>query len=103
MKLVLFDDFRPGVLREDRVIDVSAATASLGVTNPRKLMPTIIENFDRLRPEIERIVANEPGRPRAEVRLRAPDPAPPKLLACFGNYTEVTRTDRDPQDMFLKG
>jgi len=103
MKLVLFDDFKPGVLKGDRVVDASAATAGLNVTSPRKLMPAIIENFERLRPELERIAANEQGRARSEVRLRAPDPAPPKLLACFGNYTEVARTDRDPQDMFLKG
>jgi 2-keto-4-pentenoate hydratase/2-oxohepta-3-ene-1,7-dioic acid hydratase in catechol pathway len=99
---VLFDDYRPGVLRDGNVVDVSAATAELGVTNPGKLMPSIIEHFDRLRPAFERLAASEAGRPVSEVRLRAPDPAPPKLLACFGNYTEVARDDRSPQDMFLK-
>jgi 2-keto-4-pentenoate hydratase/2-oxohepta-3-ene-1,7-dioic acid hydratase in catechol pathway len=102
MKLVLFDDYRPGVLREDRVVDVSTATARLGVTSYRKLMPSIIEQFEQLRPEFERLAANEPGRPLSEVRLRAPNPAPPKLLACFGNYTEVPVPQRSPQDMFLK-
>jgi 2-keto-4-pentenoate hydratase/2-oxohepta-3-ene-1,7-dioic acid hydratase in catechol pathway len=102
MKLVLFDDYRPGVLKGDRVVDVSEATAALGVTNHRKLMPTIIEHFDRLRPAFEQLAASNEGRPVSEVRLRAPDPAPPKLLACFGNYTEVARENRDAQDMFLK-
>ena len=59
MRLMLFDDFRPGVLREGNVVDVSAATADLGVTNPGKLMPTIIEHFDRLRPAFEQIAASE--------------------------------------------
>jgi 2-keto-4-pentenoate hydratase/2-oxohepta-3-ene-1,7-dioic acid hydratase in catechol pathway len=102
VKLVLFDDYRPGVLVDGRVVDVSAAIAELGVTNSRKLMPTIIEHFDRLRPAFERLAASEPGRPVSEIRLRAPNPAPPKLLACFGNYTEVARDERSPQDMFLK-
>lgn len=102
MRLVLFDDYRPGVLRDGRVVDVSAATASLGVSSYRKLMPTIVEHFDTLRPEFERIAASDSGRPVAEVRLRAPNPAPPKLLACFGNYTEVAMPERSPQDMFLK-
>jgi len=102
MKLVLFDDFRPGVLHGGHVVDVSAATTELGVTNHRRLMPAIIEHFDELQPRFARIAAAETGRPVAEHRLRAPDPAPPKLLACFGNYTEVAREDRSPQDMFLK-
>jgi 2-keto-4-pentenoate hydratase/2-oxohepta-3-ene-1,7-dioic acid hydratase in catechol pathway len=102
MKLVLFDDFRPGILRDDRVVDVSAATADLGVHSHHKLMPAIIEHFDQLRPVLEKLAASEAGRPVSEVRLRAPNPAPPKLLACFGNYTEVTTAERSAQDMFLK-
>ncbi|MPZ13072.1 MAG: fumarylacetoacetate hydrolase [Chloroflexi bacterium] len=102
MKLVLFDDYRPGVLNNGAVVDVSAATAALGVASYRRLMPTVIEQFDRLRPAFERIASSDPGRPIGDVRLRAPNPAPPKLLACFGNYTEVARTERSIQDMFLK-
>src|SRR6188508_445152 len=102
MRLVLFDDYRPGVLRDGNVVDVSAATADLGVHSHRKLMPAIIEHFDQLRPAFERLAASEAGRPVSEVRLRAPNPAPPKLLACFGNYTEVTTPQRSAQDMFLK-
>ena len=102
MKLVLFDDYRPGVLQDGRVVDVSPAIEELAVSSYRKLMPTIIEQFDRLRPAFERIAASDSGRPLGEVRLRAPNPAPPKLLACFGNYTEVPKPERSPQDMFLK-
>jgi 2-keto-4-pentenoate hydratase/2-oxohepta-3-ene-1,7-dioic acid hydratase in catechol pathway len=102
MKLVLFDDFRPGVLKEDRVVDVSAAVAPLGISSHKKLMPTIIEHFDELRPRFEELAARESGKPRSEVRLRAPDPSPPKLLACFSNYREGRDKPRGAQDMFLK-
>lgn len=102
MKLVLFDDFRPGVLKGDRVVDVSAAVAHLPISNYKKVMPTIIEHFEELRPRFEELAARDEGRPRAEVRLRAPDPAPPKLLACFSNYREGRDRPRGAQDMFLK-
>ncbi|MBM2811575.1 MAG: hydrolase protein [Chloroflexi bacterium] len=102
MRLVLFDDYRPGVLKDGHVVDVSAATSGLAVTGYRKLMPAIIEHFGQLKPAFERIAAAEVGRPVGQVRLRAPNPAPPKLLACFGNYGEVARDKRPPQDMFFK-
>ncbi len=102
MKLVLYDDFRPGVLKDDRVVDVSAAVAHLPISSYKKLMPTIIEHFDELRPRFEEIAAKESGKPRAEVRLRAPDPVPPKLLACFSNYREGKDKPRGAQDMFFK-
>lgn len=106
MKLVLFDDFRPGLLQGDMVIDASAVVADAGIDlhNSPKLMPRIIEAFDQLRGPLERLAASGQGRPRSEVRLRAPDPAPPKLLACFVNYLDRPgpRTGRSPQDMFLK-
>lgn len=105
MKLVLFDDFRPGILKDGHVVDASAATANLGVSRHGKIMPAIIEHFDRLRGPLVQLAATERGRPVADVRLRAPDPAPPKLIACFGNYMESldqSREKRNPQDMFLK-
>jgi 2-keto-4-pentenoate hydratase/2-oxohepta-3-ene-1,7-dioic acid hydratase in catechol pathway len=105
MKLVMFDDYRPGVLVGDRVVDATSAVADLHVARPEKLMPAIIEQFDRLRGPLERLAAAGDGRPRTRVRLRAPIPVPPKLIACFGNYmesAEQSRDQRSPQDMFLK-
>lgn len=105
MKLVLFDDFRPGVLKDGDVVDVSSAVEDLGVSSYRKLMPAIIENFDRLRSAFERLAAADVGQPLSGVRLRAPNPAPPKLLACFGNYLDTARAAdaaRNPQDIFMK-
>ncbi len=102
MKLVLFDDFRPGVLKDDRVVDVSSAVAHLPISGFKKVMPTIIEHFDELRPRFEELAAKESGKPVSEVRLRAPDPVPPKLLACFSNYREGKDKPRGAQDMFFK-
>ncbi|MCH7891656.1 MAG: hypothetical protein IH921_09150 [Gemmatimonadetes bacterium] len=41
MKLVLFDDYKPGVLKEDRVVDVSSAVADLNISSYKRLMREI--------------------------------------------------------------
>ncbi|MBI2887742.1 MAG: fumarylacetoacetate hydrolase family protein [Chloroflexi bacterium] len=102
MKLVLYNNYRLGILRDDRVLDVSSAVADLKMSNRTRLMPAVIAQWDKLRGPIERASQGLTGVPLSSVRLRAPDPRPPKLLACFGNYKEFTQRERLPQDMFLK-
>ncbi|PKB67494.1 MAG: hypothetical protein BZY82_03135 [SAR202 cluster bacterium Io17-Chloro-G3] len=117
MKLVMFDDFRPGVLRDSYIVDVTSAVSSIQVSNPKRLMTAIIANFDSLRPVFERLSTEQEGVPITAVKLRAPNPRPPKILCGFANYFEPRTTfvggalrpeappargKRDPQDMFLK-
>lgn len=103
MRLVLYDDFRPGVLgQDDRVIDASGAVEGLRIPVPESAMLAIIENWDKVRGRFEQLVRSGNGVPRESVQLRAPVPRPPKLIACFGNYKEFTQRERLPQDMFLK-
>jgi 2-keto-4-pentenoate hydratase/2-oxohepta-3-ene-1,7-dioic acid hydratase in catechol pathway len=106
MKLVLFDNYRPGILKDGTVIDAGpvAAGAGIDLSHWQTLLPRMIERFDQVRGPLEQLAATGTGRPLAQVRLRAPNPAPPKLLACFGNYLDSPREriGRSPQDMFLK-
>ena len=44
-------------------------------------MTGIIDNFDRLRPALERLARDGQALPIADVRLRAPLPRPGKILA----------------------
>lgn len=62
-------------------------------------MQYVIDNFDSLCPELERMPA---GVPLANARLRAPLMRPSKILGCIGNYWE--HQQRAPRDlnMFLK-
>ena len=95
MRLVTFgDDYRPGVVRDDRVVDVSAAVEDVPRRSNLEWMPGIIARFGALRPEIERLAAREEGVPLDSVRLRAPIPRPPKVINCFGNYKEGTQRER---------
>ena len=53
MKLVLFNDFVPGVVKGDRVVDISSVTADIHHTTPQQLMAGLIASFDQRRASIE--------------------------------------------------
>lgn len=93
MKLLLFDDYRLGVLKGDRVVDVTRAVpeAQHGPKTPlgaEQVMEAVIEGFDELRPRFEAIVAQEGGTPLAQVKVRPPLPRPPNALCAFSNYQD---------------
>ena len=99
MKLVLFDEYKPGLLRGDEVVDVSGLVDGTG----QEAMVHIITNFASLRPRLEQALASAAGTPRAQVRLRAPLPTPRKLVNAAGNYMEfIPGKERRPINMFLK-
>lgn len=102
MKLVLYDDFKPGLLREDTVVDISAAVRHFQGGSPQQLMEGIIDNFEALRSELERLATSGQAMPLSSVRLRAPLPRPSKMLCCIGNYWEHAEREPRPLNMFLK-
>ena len=107
MKLVLYQDppeapVKLGLLKDDTVIDISAAVGHLQGDSPQRLMAGIIDGFDDLRPELERLAHSGPAVPVATVRLRAPLPRPSKILCCIGNYWEHMQREPRPLNMFLK-
>jgi 2-keto-4-pentenoate hydratase/2-oxohepta-3-ene-1,7-dioic acid hydratase in catechol pathway len=103
MKLVLFNDFTPGVLKGDNVVDISSEVSEVPHIDGQTWMSGIIDNFDSLRSGIETAVASSNGVPTSEVRLRAPLPEPKRLVCMAGNFMEngslKIPTDRDA---FLK-
>ncbi len=105
MRLVLFEfpgkgDVGPGVLTNEGVVNVADAVP-VG-HSPQLTMQGIIDDFDRLRPELERRVRTSQALPLASVRLRAPLPRPGKILACIANYWEHGALEARPLNMFLK-
>jgi len=102
MRLALFNDYVPGVVNGDRVVDLSdvVGPAVMNVS-PVDRMSALIADFERLRAKIAGS-AGSPGRLLAEVRLRAPMPHPSKMLFGLGNYRENVNGEIAPLGLFLK-
>ena len=105
LKLVLFQlpassEVMPGVLTERGVVDVSAAVPRN--YTPQLTMQGIIDDFEKLRPALEKL--SKQGDPISldRVRLRPPLPRPGKILACIANYWEHAQRDPRPLNMFMK-
>ena len=91
MKLVLFQttskaERLPGALTKRGVVDISAAVKKSHT--PQLTMQGVIDEFDRLRPALEKTASEGPTLPLDRVRLRPPLPRPGKILACIANYWE---------------
>lgn len=93
---------RPGVVTEDGIVDVSAATARLVAHAPQHLMAQIIDNFEDLRPAFERLAAHSAPLPLDLVRIRPPLPRPGKFINCIANYWEHAQREPRALNMFLK-
>lgn len=102
MKLLLFNDFKLGVLQDDHVFDVSTATAALDYHTPQEMMQLVITGWNGLRPQIERLVAQGQGIPMDQVRFRPPLPRPGQLVCLAGNYLEPQKPERGLFNAFLK-
>jgi 2-keto-4-pentenoate hydratase/2-oxohepta-3-ene-1,7-dioic acid hydratase in catechol pathway len=100
MKLVLTADDRIAVLRDNGVVDVSAAFADIPYRTAADRMPRVLAVLKERRARVEELEAA--GSPTTVSGLQAPVPRPPKLIAAFGNYREGTDRERQSQDMFLE-
>ena len=102
MKLALFNDYRPGLVIEDRIIDlVPVVGDEIMREQPRDRLPWLIENYAQLRSPIE-AAATQPGVSLSDVRLRAPLPRPNKMLFGLGNYKEFIESPHKPFNAFIK-
>ena len=103
MKLVMFNDFVPGALDGNMIVDISPAVSEIPHMSPQELMSGIIANFDSLRGSIDDLVSSSGGIERTEVRLRPPLPKPTQIVAMAANYMEHgARSAPAPINAFLK-
>jgi 2-keto-4-pentenoate hydratase/2-oxohepta-3-ene-1,7-dioic acid hydratase in catechol pathway len=105
VKLVLFVDppsaeTHPGLLTERGIVDVSNVVP-LGHT-PQLTMQYIIDRFDDLRADLQRLVTDGQAVSIDTLRLRPPLPRPGKILACIANYWEHAQREARPLNMFMK-
>jgi 2-keto-4-pentenoate hydratase/2-oxohepta-3-ene-1,7-dioic acid hydratase in catechol pathway len=103
MKLLLFDDFRLGVLQGESVVDVSDVVKDIPHLEPQQLMSGLIERFDTYRKPLEEAAARGQGRPVGSVRIRPPLPRPANIVCMAVNYMEDgTRSEPAPINAFQK-
>jgi 2,4-didehydro-3-deoxy-L-rhamnonate hydrolase len=87
MKLCRYDDDRLGVVRGDRVHDVTEAQSEIRKSAPYAMKgDAIIAALPQWRERLERMADNAPGKPIAQVKLLAPVARPTKLSCAPTNY-----------------
>src|SRR5438874_2754191 len=101
MKFVVFNEGRPGVLTDSGVVDVSDLVRQLGHSAGQDAMRALIENYDKLRPDLMRLAIEGRAMPLSSVTLQAPVPRA-KVLAMGGNYREFGAREPSPMWGFLK-
>ncbi len=102
MKLVLFDDYRLGVIQNGNVVDAMAALEGFHFHKPQDLIEEVIVGWDKLMPEIQSAIEGKEGVPIQSVTLRAPVPKPSKLICAAVNYLEFDQREPAILDAFLK-
>ena len=103
MRLLYFNDFKLGVLKGDKVVDVSKVVADIPHTGPHDLISGLIERFPKYRKKLEKAAAAGKGVPLSKVRIRPPLPRPANIDCMAVNYMEDgTRTEPAPINAFHK-
>ena len=86
MRLVVFDDYRVGIVAPDGVRDVTEAVPGWDPAPPQTFMNRLIANYDKLKSQLEAAAEKATPRPLDSVRLRPPLPAPMNVYAAPANY-----------------
>ncbi len=103
MKLLYFDDYKLGVLKGDRVVDVSSVVRDIPHTGPGDLINGLIARFDQYRGRLEDAAASGQGVALSSLRVRPPLPKPTNIDAMAVNYMEDgTRSAPAPINAFHK-
>jgi 2-keto-4-pentenoate hydratase/2-oxohepta-3-ene-1,7-dioic acid hydratase in catechol pathway len=88
MKLLLFDDYKLGIARENEVVDVSSAVKEFANLHPQDLISAVIEAWDVHREPLLEASRAGVGVPLDSVRVRPPLPRPLNIDCMARNYME---------------
>jgi 2-keto-4-pentenoate hydratase/2-oxohepta-3-ene-1,7-dioic acid hydratase in catechol pathway len=103
VKILFFDDFRLGVLKDDVVVDVMDAVKDVPHLGPHDLINGVIERFAEYRNKIEQAAGRGRAIPLDKVTIRSPLPRPDNIDCMAVNYMEDgTRKEPAPINAFLK-
>jgi len=103
MKILFFDDWKLGVLKDDTVVDVSNAVKDIPHLGPHDLINGLISRFGEYKTKLQDAASKGSGVPVSKVRIRPPLPKPTNIVAMAVNYMEDgTRTEPAPINAFHK-
>jgi 2-keto-4-pentenoate hydratase/2-oxohepta-3-ene-1,7-dioic acid hydratase in catechol pathway len=103
MKLVCFDDYRLGVLKDaTTLVDITPVVRDAAQGDPRLLINAVIEKFADYRGKIEEARASGKAVPLASVKLRPPVPRPGNIDCMAVNYVEEMIPTPPPINGFHK-
>ena len=103
MKIVCFDDYRLGVLKDaTALVDITPVVRDAAQGDPRLLINAVIEKFAQYRGKIEQAVADGKTIPLASVKLRPPVPRPGNIDCMAVNYVEEMVPTAPPINGFHK-
>jgi 2-keto-4-pentenoate hydratase/2-oxohepta-3-ene-1,7-dioic acid hydratase in catechol pathway len=88
MKIVLYDEYRVGLLRNDEVVDVQEVVSRVAGPTPQLTIEGLITNFMSIRDDLRAQLERGKGVPLSSVKLRPPVPKPGKIVAMGGNFGE---------------
>jgi 2-keto-4-pentenoate hydratase/2-oxohepta-3-ene-1,7-dioic acid hydratase in catechol pathway len=101
MKLLLFDNGRPGILTDAGVVDIDHIVSPL-ISKDQSAMEALITNFEQIKEALVDAGKNGPVIPLSKVTIEAPLPHPEKILCMGGNFTEFGHRAQAPMWGFLK-
>lgn len=87
MKIAIFNDNKLGVVKGDKVIDVSKE-AKWDSKNPEQSFNYLITNFDFLKDNMEKKAQNSEGYLLSKVHFKSPVPSTRKIWAAPVNYLD---------------
>ena len=102
MRYVFYDDFKPGLVNDDAVVDISDELEVKPYQTPQMVVEKFIKEYEKLKPILEKALKEKKGTPLKDVRLRQPLPKPGLFLCGIGGYGEGEGRKR-PLNFFLKG
>ncbi|MDP7088656.1 MAG: fumarylacetoacetate hydrolase family protein [Dehalococcoidia bacterium] len=88
MKLLFFNNFQLGALKQGNVIDVSGVVADIRHTEPQQLITGLISNFSDYRQKLEEVIGASIGVSLDSVKVLPPLPKPTNIDCMAVNYME---------------
>jgi 2-keto-4-pentenoate hydratase/2-oxohepta-3-ene-1,7-dioic acid hydratase in catechol pathway len=101
MRYVFYNDFKPGLLKNDTIIDISNVLDVKHYQTPQMIVEKFITEYEELKPNLEKALESK-GKPINEVRLRQPVPKPSLFMCGIGGFGEGEGRKR-PLNFFIKG